>query len=84
MQLHPDKCNVLHITRKTPLQSKYTIHGQVLNNVNSAKYLDLNIHKTLSWDEHTNKVTQTSHLFKQKHQPLPNKHQSSMNAIPHL
>jgi hypothetical protein len=28
----------------TPPQSKYTIYRQVLNNVNSAKYLGLNIH----------------------------------------
>jgi hypothetical protein len=49
MQLHSDKCKVLQITtRRTPLQSRYTIHGQVLNNANSAKYLGLNIHRTLS------------------------------------
>jgi hypothetical protein len=32
MLLHPDKCKVLQITR-APQQSKYTVHGQVLNNV---------------------------------------------------
>jgi hypothetical protein len=58
--------------------STTVIHGQVLNNVNFAKYLGLNIHKTLTWDEHINKVTQTAHntlivLLKQKHQSLPNK-----------
>jgi hypothetical protein len=59
MHLYPDKCKVLQVTtRRAPLQSKYTIHGQVINNVNYAKYLGLNIHKTLSWDVHINKVTQ--------------------------
>jgi hypothetical protein len=60
MQLHPDKCRVLQITTRTPLQSKYTIHGQVLN-VNSAKYLGLNIHKTLCLDVHIDKVIQKAH-----------------------
>jgi hypothetical protein len=59
MQLHPKKCRVLQITTRTPLQPKYTIH--VLNNVNSAKFLGLNIHKTLNWDVHINKVTQKAH-----------------------
>jgi hypothetical protein len=39
MQLHPDKCKVLQITTRTPLKFKNTIHEQVLNNVNSTKYL---------------------------------------------
>jgi hypothetical protein len=37
------------------------IHGQVLNNVNSAKYLSLKIHITLSWDVHINKVIHKAH-----------------------
>jgi hypothetical protein len=61
MQLHPDKCKVQQIAR-TPLQSKFTTHRQVLNIVNSAKYLGLNIHKTLSLDVHINEVTQKAHM----------------------
>jgi hypothetical protein len=61
MQLHPDKCKALQITTRTTLHSMYTINGQVLNNVNSSKYLGLNIHKTLSWDIHINRVTQKVH-----------------------
>jgi hypothetical protein len=62
MRFNPENCEVLQVTTKrTPQESKYTIHGQVLNNVNSAKYLDLNIHKTLSWDYHINNVTKKSH-----------------------
>jgi hypothetical protein len=38
MQNHPDKCKALQITtRRNPIQSKYTIHGHVLNNVNSVQ-----------------------------------------------
>ena len=62
MRFNPDKCEVLQITtRRSPLQTQYTIHGQVLNSVDSAKYLGLNIHKTLSWDDHINKVTKKAH-----------------------
>ena len=61
MQLHPNKYKVLQIAKRTLLQSKFTIHGQVLNNGNSAKYLGLNIHKTLSLDVHINEVTQKAH-----------------------
>jgi hypothetical protein len=61
MQHHPNKCKVLQIATRTPLQSNFTIHGQVLNNGNSAKYLGLNIHKTLSLGVHINEVTQKAH-----------------------
>jgi hypothetical protein len=61
MQFNP-KCKVLQVTtRRTPHEPKYTIDGQVLNNVNSAKYLGSNIHKTLSWDDHINKVMKKAH-----------------------
>jgi hypothetical protein len=58
---HPNKCKVLQIATRTPIQSNFTIHGQVLNNGNSAKYLGLNIHKTLNLDVHINEVTQKAH-----------------------
>jgi hypothetical protein len=61
MQLHPDKCKVLQNATRTPLQSKFTIHWHVLNSINSAKYLGLNIHKTLSLDVHIKQATQKTH-----------------------
>jgi hypothetical protein len=61
MRFNLDNGDVLQITTRTPLQSKYAIHGQVQKNVTSAKYLGLNIYKTLSWDNHVNKVTQKAH-----------------------
>ena len=33
------------------------MHGQVLNQTDSVKYLVLNIHKSLSWDSHIDKIT---------------------------
>ena len=58
MRSNPDKCEVLIATnKKSPIHSEYTIHGQVLNQTDSAKYLGLNIHKSLSWDSHIDKIT---------------------------
>ena len=40
MSFNPSKCHVIHVTRlKTPLQTKYHLHGCVLESVPSAKYL---------------------------------------------
>jgi hypothetical protein len=47
--------------KNSTVQSKFIIHGHVLNNVNSAKYLGLNIHKTLRLDVHINEVTRKAH-----------------------
>jgi hypothetical protein len=40
MSFHPQKCNVLQITRKRkPLEHHYSLHGHVLEQVDSSKYL---------------------------------------------
>ena len=58
MEFNPGKCQVLHITRsRQPLQSQYTLHGQVLESVDSAKYLGVNISQDLSWNHHINEIT---------------------------
>ena len=57
MEFHPQKCQVLHITnRRSPLREPYNIHGHVLEEVDSAKYLGVNIHRTLNWNTHINAV----------------------------
>ena len=48
---------MLIATNKSPIHSEYTINGHILNQTDSAKYLELNIHKSLSWDRHIDKMT---------------------------
>ena len=57
MEFHPQKCQVLHITnKKNPLKQPYNIHGHVLEIVETAKYLGVNIHNRLNWNYHINQV----------------------------
>ena len=52
MEFNPSKCQVLHITRsKQPLNTQYTLHNQVLEATDTAKYLGVTISKDLSWNE---------------------------------
>jgi hypothetical protein len=56
MKFNPDKCEVLIATnKKSSIHSEYTIHGQVLNQTDPAKYIGINIHKSLNWDSHIDK-----------------------------
>ena len=49
----PLKCQVLHITTKRkPIRAPYTIHGQTLQEVDSAKYLGVTLQSNLSWNQH--------------------------------
>ena len=58
MEFNPGKCQVLHVTRSMqPLQSNYTLHGQVLESVDSAKYLGINIFEDLVWNTHIQEIT---------------------------
>ena len=61
MSFNPSKCQVIHVTRrKTPLQTKYHLHGCVLESVPSAKYLGVTISEDLKWSEHINNITNKS------------------------
>jgi hypothetical protein len=63
MALNPDKCEVLRVTNRiSPLTTEYTVHGQVLNTMDKAKFQGLNIHKSLSWDYHVYKMTKKANL----------------------
>ena len=56
MQFNSDKCEVLSITKKRkPIRHEYHIHGHILEQVDSTKYLGPS--KDLSWNIHTDIVT---------------------------
>ena len=57
MKFHPDKCNVLPISRsrKTP-EVKYTLHEQNLEQVTETKYLGVTIQSNLEWNKHIDSV----------------------------
>ena len=59
MQFNPDKCEVIRITnrRGRRIDSDYTIHGTVLREVSSAKYLGVTIDSKLTWNAHVANVT---------------------------
>ena len=58
MQFNPSKCQVIHITRsRSPLQTTYTLHGETLEAVASARYLGVDIANDLSWKTHVSRIT---------------------------
>lgn len=53
MAFHPDKCQVICISRKkNPIHYDYRLHNQSLQHVESAKYLGVTINQSLDWGEH--------------------------------
>jgi hypothetical protein len=55
--IHPEKCNVLTITKKrNPIKFNYTLHGHSLEHVTSAKYLGCTITSDLKWEPHINNI----------------------------
>ena len=53
MSFNVSKCHLLTVTRKTnPLQHQYTLHGQKLEKVKTAKYLGVELADNLNWKDH--------------------------------
>ena len=53
MSFHPEKCNVLSITKKrSPVTNCYLLRGHQLEQVQSAKYLGVSITSDMKWSEH--------------------------------
>ena len=58
MDFNPSKCQVLHISKsRHPAQHIYMLHGQVLEAMDHAKYLGVDISKDLSWNTHINRIS---------------------------
>ena len=57
MDFHPDKCNILHVTRKKDvINDRYKLKGHILETVQSAKYLGVDIHHQLNWNGHIDRI----------------------------
>ena len=57
MNFHPNKCQVLNITTKrAPSINLYTIHDEIIDNVDSAVYLGVTLSNTMSWSKHIDSV----------------------------
>ena len=56
--VQPSKCQVVRVTTaKKVISSLYTLHGQVLEVVTSARYLGVDISSGLSWNSHIDRIT---------------------------
>ena len=52
---NPSKVQVVHISRSCrPIKNKYTIHGQALDSIDHARYLDVDISSDLNFSHHVN------------------------------
>ena len=50
MEFSPSKCQVIHITRsRNPIKNKYMMHGQILDSVDNARYLGVDIADDLNY-----------------------------------
>ena len=58
MEFNPSKCQVLHISRSSrSIKHPYTMHGQVLDSIDHARYLGVDISSDLNFNLHINRVT---------------------------
>ena len=58
MEFNQSKCQVLHTSRSfKSIKYAYTMHGQVLDSVDQARYLGVAISSDLNFDTHINRVT---------------------------
>ena len=64
MEFNPSKCQVVHLTSsRAPFNTRYTLHGQVLEAGTSARYLGVDISNNLSWNTHVNRIASNANRF---------------------
>ena len=57
MEFNPGKCQVLHISEANqPIHSQYTLHGEILESVDCARYLGVSISKYMTWNTHIKEI----------------------------
>ena len=59
MSFNASKCNIIRFSpsrRHTIIDSQYSLHGQTLETVSSAKYLGVTLQDDLSWSKHLDSV----------------------------
>jgi hypothetical protein len=52
MKFNPEKCYVIHVTKKIPLKLNYKLHNHTLQPVDNRKYLGVTIS-----NDHINNIT---------------------------
>ena len=58
MEFNPSKCQVVRVTTaRKAINTVYSLHGQILEVVTSAKYLGVDISSGLSWNSHIDRIT---------------------------
>ena len=65
MSFNPSKCQVIKATKaKVPHPTKYTLQGQELEAISSARYLGVDISRDLLWCTHVDCIaTNANHTF---------------------
>jgi hypothetical protein len=57
MDFHPEKCNILHVTRsRASIEERYFLKNHQLEMVDCAKYLGIDIDQQLTWNNHINRI----------------------------
>ncbi len=58
MESHPEKCQVISITRKRKtIIHQYKLHNHILEHVKSTKYLGCTLNEKQDWGEHINNIS---------------------------